>query len=58
MDAIENFADHVIRLDFNSLSPYGVEATRTFVQDSLGVGIVGSAALQNGEMRRAAALWG
>ena len=34
------------------------EATRTFIQDSLGVGIVGSAAPQVDEMRRAAALWG
>ena len=33
-------------------------ATRTFIQDSLGVGIVGSAAPQVDEMRRAAALWG
>ena len=58
MDAIEIFADHVIRSDFDSLSPDAVEATRTFIQDSLGVGIVGSAALQVDEMRRAAALWG
>ena len=58
MDAIEIFADHVIRSDFDSLSPDAVEATRTFIQDSLGVGIVGSAAPQVDEMRRAAALWG
>ena len=58
MDAIEIFADHVLRSDFDSLSPNAVEATRTFIQDSLGVGIVGSAAPQVDEMRRAAALWG
>ena len=58
MDAIEIFADHVIRSDFDSLAPDAVEATRTFIQDSLGVGIVGSAAPQVDEMRRAAALWG
>jgi len=46
MDAIEIFADHVIRSDFDSLAPDAVEATRTFIQDSLGVGIVGSAAPQ------------
>jgi aconitate decarboxylase len=58
MDAIEIFADHVLRSDFDSLSPDAVGATRTFIQDSLGVGIVGSAAPQVDEMRRAAALWG
>jgi len=58
MDAIEIFADHVLRSDFDSLSQDAVEATRTFIQDSLGVGIVGSAAPQVDEMRRAAALWG
>ena len=58
MDAIEIFADHVLRSDFDSLPPDAVGATRTFIQDSLGVGIVGSAAPQVDEMRRAAALWG
>ena len=58
MDAIETFAEHVIRSDHDSLSREAVDATRTFIQDSLGVGIVGSAAPQVDEMRRAAALWG
>jgi len=58
MDAIEIFADHVIGSSYDSLSREAADATRMFIQDSLGVGIVGSAAPQVDEMRRAAALWG
>ncbi len=58
MDAIETFANHVIRSSYDSLSDDAADATRMFIQDSLGVGIVGSAAPQVDELRRAAALWG
>ena len=37
MDAIEVFADHVIGSSFGSLTAEAAEATRMFIQDSLGV---------------------
>jgi aconitate decarboxylase len=43
MDAIERFADHVIGTDFEDLPPTAVSAAKTFILDSFGVGIVGSA---------------
>ena len=41
MDAIEIFADHVVKSSYNSLSNEAIEATRIFIQDSF-VQIVGS----------------
>lgn len=58
MDAIEKFADHVADTGFEDLPPEAVEAARTFILDSFGVGMVGSAAPQVDELRCAAALWG
>ena len=58
MDAIKNFADHVACTGYEDLSPQAIDATRMFIQDSLGVGLVGSAAPQVDELRRRAALWG
>ena len=58
MDAIELFADHVVNHDFNDLPPEVVEATRVLILDTFGVGLVGSAAPQVDELRRAAAKWG
>lgn len=42
MDAIERFARHVIETDHADLPSAAVSAARTFILDSLGVGIVGS----------------
>ena len=58
MDAIETFADYVVQSSYDTLSQEAIEATRIFIQDSFGVGIVGSAAPLVDEMRQAAALWG
>jgi aconitate decarboxylase len=58
MDAIEAFADYVAGTNYENLPPEAVAATLTFIQDSFGVGIVGSAAPQVDEVRRAARLWG
>ena len=58
MDAIETFVDYVANTKYDDLPPEVIAATRTFIQDSFGVGIVGSAAPQVDELRRAAALWG
>lgn len=58
MDAIETFVDYVANAKYEDLPPEVIAATRTFIQDSFGVGIVGSAAPQVDELRRAAGLWG
>jgi 2-methylcitrate dehydratase PrpD len=58
MDAIEVFADHVVGTEFADLPDDAVAAARTFILDSFGVGVVGSAAPQVDELRRAAAQWG
>ena len=58
MDAIEAFADHVARTEFDDLPIAAVTAARTYILDSFGVGIVGSAAPQVDELRYAAAGWG
>jgi len=58
MDAIEAFADYVAETSYENLPPETIAATRTFIQDSFGVGIVGSAAPQVDALRRAAKLWG
>ena len=42
-DAIEGFIDHVLDTDFAHLSPEVVNATKVFLLDTLGVGVVGSA---------------
>lgn len=58
MDAIETFADHVIRSNYDSLTKEAIDATRIFIQDTLGVGIVGSAAPHVKEIRKTTSLWG
>jgi 2-methylcitrate dehydratase PrpD len=58
MDAIEFFADHVADTRFADLPPDAVQAAHTFILDSFGVGMVGSAAPQVDELYRAAASWG
>jgi len=57
-DPIDHFVDHVAGTNFEDLPPEVIEATRILILDSFGVGMVGSAAPQVDEMRRAAALWG
>ena len=58
MDAIETFADHVISSNYDSLTKEAIDATRIFIQDTLGVGIVGSAAPHVKEIRKTTSLWG
>jgi aconitate decarboxylase len=42
MDAIAAFADHVVRTRFRDLPSNAIEAAKTFILDTLGVGIAGS----------------
>ena len=58
MDAIERFAAHVVGTDFADLPAEAVEAARTFILDSLGVGIVGSAGPWTGNLAALQETWG
>ena len=42
MDGIARFASHVADTPFEALPPDAVAATKTYLLDSLGVGMVGS----------------
>lgn len=43
MDAIATLSDHVLRTRWEDLSAPAVRAARTFILDSLGVGVAGGA---------------
>ncbi len=58
MDAIARFADHVIATDFDALPEQAVAAAKTFILDSLGVGLVGSAGPWTSELIDTAQSWG
>ncbi len=42
MDAIARFAEHVVATGYDDLPEAAVSAAKTFILDSLGVGLVGS----------------
>ena len=42
MDAISVFADHVVRTGFHDLPGDAVKSAKTFILDTLGVGLAGS----------------
>jgi aconitate decarboxylase len=44
MDAIAAFTEHVVSSDYDDLPPEALGAAKTFILDSLGVGVAGSAA--------------
>lgn len=58
MDAIEFIAAHVINRNFEDLPENAVVATRTFILDSLGVGIVGSSGPWVEELINVQSSWG
>jgi 2-methylcitrate dehydratase PrpD len=58
MDAIRDFARHVSSATYEQLSPEAVRATKTFVLDSLGVGIAGSGEPWAARLIESAAGWG
>src|SRR5262245_15502204 len=43
MDAIRALSEHVARTGYGDLPPAAVRATKTFLEDTLGVGVAGSA---------------
>ncbi|MCG8693305.1 MAG: MmgE/PrpD family protein [Minwuiales bacterium] len=58
MDAIERFADHVVGCDVDDLPPAAVRAAKTFILDSIGVGVVGSAGPWVEELVASLSGWG
>jgi aconitate decarboxylase len=58
MDAIAAFAEHVVEADDADLPAAAVAATKTFVLDSLGVGVAGSGGPWVRELVDACGAWG
>ena len=58
MDAIAKFAEHVCATRFDDLSDDAVQAAKTFILDSLGVGLAGSAGPWVEELIASQQLWG
>lgn len=55
---IDAFVKHGLDTRFDDLSPAAVRATKTFLLDTLGVGIAGAAAPLTAKVRSAAGFWG
>jgi len=58
MDAIAVFADHLVQTGFHNLPEAAVRATKTFILDTLGVGLVGSSGPLAVELAETAETWG
>jgi len=58
MDAIAAFAEHVVRTRFEDLPGSAIEAAKTFILDTLGVGIAGSSGPMAGELAQMQETWG
>lgn len=58
MDAIGAFADHVVRTTYADLPAEATLATKTFILDSFGVAVAGSAAPLARELVETAGCWG
>jgi aconitate decarboxylase len=56
--ASERFAAHVVGVRFDRLPAHVIEAAKTWILDTLGVGIAGSSAAGMDQVRAAAAAWG
>jgi aconitate decarboxylase len=58
MDAIAAFAEHVVRTGYDDLPAAAIAAAKTFILDTLGVGVAGSAAPWAKELAETATRWG
>ena len=58
MDAIAAFADHVVGARREDFSQAAIDAAKTYILDSYGVGVVGSAGPWVDELVRCQRLWG
>src|SRR5438874_4192979 len=58
VDAIAAFADHVVRAQFEDLPGTAIVAAKTFILDTLGVGIAGSSGPMARELASMQETWG
>ncbi|MBI4184048.1 MAG: MmgE/PrpD family protein [Proteobacteria bacterium] len=58
MDAIARFAEHVVRTRLADIPAEALDAAKTFLLDTLGVGVMGSGGPHAAELVAAAGLWG
>jgi 2-methylcitrate dehydratase PrpD len=58
MDAITAFAEHVAARSYDDLPAAAVAAAKTFLLDTLGVGLIGSSGPKAGELARIQPMWG
>lgn len=58
MDAIAAFADHVVRTGFQDLPGDAIDAAKTFILDTLGVGMAGSSGPMASELAETQETWG
>lgn len=58
MDAIAAFADHVAKRTIADIPAAAIQAAKTFILDTCGVGICGSSGPRAGELVEAQSLWG
>jgi aconitate decarboxylase len=58
VDAIAAFAEHVVRTRFEDLPGNAVQAARTFILDTIGVGIAGGSGPMAGELAQMQETWG
>lgn len=58
MTAAQRFADHAVNTRFDDLSPQAIQAAKTFILDSIGVGIAGSSAPGADGLLAVARNWG
>ncbi len=58
MDPISTFADHVLATDYAALPPEAVNSAKTFILDSLGVGLIGSVGPWMAELIACQQMWG
>ncbi|HYB42791.1 MAG TPA: MmgE/PrpD family protein [Candidatus Methylomirabilis sp.] len=58
MDPIHALSEHVVRTGYRDLTPAAIAATKTFLQDTIGVGVAGSAGPGVGDLVACLAGWG
>jgi 2-methylcitrate dehydratase PrpD len=58
MDAIRALSEHVARVSYRDLPPAAISAAKTFLQDTVGVGVAGSAGPWANDLLNCLGLWG
>jgi len=58
VDAIRALCEHVLRVDYRDLPPAAVSAAKTFLQDTIGVGVAGSAGPWANDLLDCLGVWG